>query len=121
MRHRFYRRLGAVLIVLLVFAQMTQVAVSYHKKLKEASMTGQNAEPEKLTLWYTDEKLNAYLVKAASAFPIWEDLIFLSPPASFLRKRVWLELPWKTTAFRKESWRTSTLRRHYPPLPVRES
>ena len=68
MRHRFYRRLGAVLIVLLVFAQMTQVAVSYHKELKEASMTGQNAEPEKLTLWYTDEKLNAYLVKAASEF-----------------------------------------------------
>lgn len=68
MRHRFYRRLGAVLIVLLVFAQMTQVALSYHRKLAEASLTGQNAEPEKLTLWYTDEKLNAYLVKAASEF-----------------------------------------------------
>ena len=68
MRQKIYRRAIAICIVLLVFAQMTQVAFSYHKEQQEAALTGQTPEPEELTLWYTDEKLNAYLVEAASAF-----------------------------------------------------
>ena len=68
MRHKIYRRAAAIFVVLLVFAQMTQVAWSYHREQVEAAMTGQDAEPEKLTLWYTDEKLNPYLVEAASEF-----------------------------------------------------
>ena len=68
MRHKIYRRAAAIFVVLLVFAQMTQVAWSYHREQVEAAMTGQDAEPEKLTLWYTDEKLSPYLVEAASEF-----------------------------------------------------
>ena len=55
-------------MVLLVFAQMVQVAWSYHQEQVQAAMTGQETEPEKLTLWYTDEKLNPYLVEAAAEF-----------------------------------------------------
>ncbi len=68
MRHKIYRRVAAVCIVLLVFAQMTQTAWTYHREQVEAAMTGQDTEPEQLTLWYTDEKLNAYLVEAAAEF-----------------------------------------------------
>lgn len=68
MRHKIYRRTAAILVVLLVFAQMFQVAWSYHREQVEAAMTGQTAEPEQLTLWYTDEKLNSYLVEAAEEF-----------------------------------------------------
>lgn len=68
MRHKIYRRAAAIFVVLLVFAQMTQVAWSYHREQVEAAMTGQDAEPEKLTLWYTDEKLSPYLVESASEF-----------------------------------------------------
>ncbi|OUQ26192.1 hypothetical protein B5E77_09635 [Lachnoclostridium sp. An131] len=68
MRHKIYRRAAAIFVVLLVFAQMVQVAWSYHQEQVQAAMTGQETEPEKLTLWYTDEKLNPYLVEAAAEF-----------------------------------------------------
>ena len=68
MRHRIYRRAAAIFVVLLVFAQMLQVSWGYHGEQLEAAMTGQEVEPEKLTLWYTDEKLSPYLVEAASEF-----------------------------------------------------
>lgn len=68
MRHKIYRRAAAVFVVLLVFAQMFQVAWNYHMEQVEAAMTGQQTEPEQLTLWYTDEKLNPYLVEAAEEF-----------------------------------------------------
>lgn len=68
MRHTIYRRAIAILVVLLIFAQMGQVAFSYHQKQKEAEDAGQDAEQKDLTLWYTDEKLNSYLVGAAADF-----------------------------------------------------
>ena len=68
MRHKIYRRAAAIFVVLLVFAQMVQVSWSYHEEQRQAALTGQEAEPEKLTLWYTDEKLNPYLVEAAEEF-----------------------------------------------------
>lgn len=68
MRHTVYRRAIAVLVVLLVFAQMGQVAYSYHQKQKEAAEAGQDTEQRALTLWYTDEKLNSYLVQAAADY-----------------------------------------------------
>ena len=37
MRHTIYRRAIAILVVLLVFAQMGQVALSYHRKQQEAA------------------------------------------------------------------------------------
>lgn len=116
MRHTIYRRAIAILVVLLVFAQMGQVAFSYHQKQKEAAEAGQDTEQKALTLWYTDEKLNGYLVQAAADYkeqtgvdvtlqlvtavdyiehintavsPIWAARIFLWCPASFWRKPVW--------------------------------
>ena len=68
MRHKIYRRAAAIFVVLLVFAQMVQVSWSYHEEQRQAALTGQETEPEKLTLWYTDEKLNPYLVEAAEEF-----------------------------------------------------
>ena len=68
MRHKIYRRAAAIFVVLLVFAQMVQVSWSYHEEQRQAALTGQEAEPEKLTLWYTDEKLSPYLVEAAEEF-----------------------------------------------------
>ena len=68
MRHKIYRRAAAIFVVLLVFAKMVQVSWSYHEEQRQAALTGQEAEPEKLTLWYTDEKLNPYLVEAAEEF-----------------------------------------------------
>ena len=68
MRHKIYRRAAAIFVVLLVFAQMVQVSWSYHEEQRQAALTGQEAEPEKLTLWYTDEKLNPYLVEVAEEF-----------------------------------------------------
>ena len=68
MRHTIYRRAIAILVVLLVFAQMGQVAFSYHQKQKEAAEAGQDTEQKALTLWYTDEKLNSYLVQAAADY-----------------------------------------------------
>ncbi len=68
MRHIIYRRAIAVLVVLLVFAQMGQVAYSYHRKQLAQAEAGQDTKQQALTLWYTDEKLNPYLVEAAADF-----------------------------------------------------
>ena len=69
MRQKIYRRAFAVFCVLLVFFQMIQVAASYHQERLKALEEGEAAEEEKgLTLWYTDDKLNAYLVEAAAEF-----------------------------------------------------
>ena len=68
MKQKLYRRAFAILCVLLVFSQMVQVAASYHKeqiRLQEEELT---KEKPQLTLWYTDDKLNAYLVEAAAEF-----------------------------------------------------
>lgn len=68
MRQKLYRRALAILCVLLVFSQMVQAAASYHmeqQRLLEEELT---REKSKLTLWYTDDKLNAYLVEAAAEF-----------------------------------------------------
>ncbi len=66
MRQKIYRRIFAVLCVLLVFSQMMQAAYSYHREQQEAGED--NSEPASLVLWYTDDKLNAYLVEAAEEF-----------------------------------------------------
>ena len=131
MRHKIYRRAAAIFVVLLVFAQMVQVSWSYHEEQRQAALTGQEAEPEKLTLWYTDEKLNPYLVEAAEEFEqqnhveITLQLVTavdyiehintasisdlggpdLSPPASFWKRRGLRGLRWKTTALRSGSLR----------------
>lgn len=69
MRQKIYRRVFAIFCVLLVFSQMVQVAYSYHRERELAEEAGELAEEAKqLTLWYTDDKLNAYLVEAASEF-----------------------------------------------------
>ena len=69
MRQKIYRRAFAIFCVLLVFSQMVQVAYSYHRERQLAEEAGELAEEAKqLTLWYTDDKLNAYLVEAASEF-----------------------------------------------------
>jgi len=55
--------------VLLVFSQIFHVAYSYHQEKQAAEKEGeQTAEPGKLVLWYTDDKLNSYLVEAAAEF-----------------------------------------------------
>ncbi|MCI8417285.1 MAG: extracellular solute-binding protein [Lachnospiraceae bacterium] len=66
MRHIIYRRILACLCVLLVFSQIVQVALEEHNRAQAAEQVLE--EQEKLTLWYTDEKLNLYLVNAASQF-----------------------------------------------------
>lgn len=67
MRQKVYRRIIAILCVLLVFSQMVQVAYSYHREQAESG-EGTEEEPASLVLWYTDDKLNAYLVEAAAEF-----------------------------------------------------
>ena len=66
MRQIIYRRVLACLAVILVFSQVFQLALKYHKE----SLAAVEEVPveEELTLWYTDEKLNEYLVKAAAQF-----------------------------------------------------
>ncbi|MBQ8184438.1 MAG: extracellular solute-binding protein [Lachnospiraceae bacterium] len=66
MRHTIYRRVLACLIVLLVFIQLFNVAFDAHEAARAEE--GAGSKEETLTLWYTDEKLNAYLVDAASQF-----------------------------------------------------
>ena len=68
MRHKIYRRAAAIFVVLLVFAQMGAGVLELSRGAAAGGLTGQEAEPEKLTLWYTDEKLNPYLVEAAEEF-----------------------------------------------------
>ena len=69
MKRTIYKRLFAIFCVLLIFSQIGHVAVNYHLQQKESE--GADAivkEPDKLTLWYTDDKLSAYLVEAAAEF-----------------------------------------------------
>lgn len=69
MRQTVYKRLLAIFCVLLVFSQIAHVAFSYHKEQQESADADATVkEPDKLTLWYTDDKLNAYLVEAAAEF-----------------------------------------------------
>lgn len=68
MRHTAYRRIAAILIVLVVFAQLSYVALGAHREKEESAQSAQMEETPQLTLWYTDEKLNTYLVEAANAF-----------------------------------------------------
>lgn len=69
MRQKIYRRAIAIFCVLLVFSQMVQVAYSYHRERQLQEEAGElTDEAKQLTLWYTDDKLNAYLVEAASDF-----------------------------------------------------
>lgn len=67
MRQKIYRRVFAIFCVLLVFSQIVQVAASYHREQQILEESGEPEERE-LTLWYTDDKLNAYLVEAATEF-----------------------------------------------------
>lgn len=68
MRQKLYRRALAILCVLLVFSQMVQAAASYHNEQQRLLEEELTKEKPKLTLWYTDDKLNAYLVEAAAEF-----------------------------------------------------
>lgn len=68
MRQKLYRRALAILCVLLVFSQMVQAAASYHSEQQRLLEEELTREKSKLTLWYTDDKLNAYLVEAAAEF-----------------------------------------------------
>lgn len=69
MRQKIYRRAFAIFCVLLVFSQMVQAAYSYHRERQLQEEAGElTDEAKQLTLWYTDDKLNAYLVEAASDF-----------------------------------------------------
>lgn len=68
MRQKLYRRALAILCVLLVFSQMVQAAASYHREQQRLLEEELTREKSKLTLWYTDDKLNAYLVEAAAEF-----------------------------------------------------
>lgn len=68
MKQKIYRRVIAIFCVVLVFSQMVQVAYSYHREQQLAEELDELEEAKQLTLWYTDDKLNAYLVEAASDF-----------------------------------------------------
>lgn len=69
MRQKIYQRALAIFCVLLIFSQMVQVAASYHREQELLMEEGALLEEKtKLTLWYTDDKLNAYLVEAAAEF-----------------------------------------------------
>lgn len=69
MRQKIYRRVFGIFCVLLVFSQMVQAASSYRREQQLAQEAGELAdETKQLTLWYTDEKLNTYLVEAAAEF-----------------------------------------------------
>lgn len=69
MRQKIYRRAFAIFCVLLVFSQMVQAAYSYHRERQLQEEAGElTDEAKQLTLWYTDDKLNAYLVEAATDF-----------------------------------------------------
>ena len=135
MRHTLYRRAFAIFCVILVFSQMVQVAAAYHQEQQRILEQGEPDEKTQLTLWYTDDKLNAYLVEAASdfekrhhvevtlqpAFPIWEVRICLLPPVSFWKRQGWPDWQWRMTAFPRESFRKPFPKRHWMQQPVAES
>lgn len=66
MRQTIYRRTLAICCVLLAFFQLFHVAYDSHKERQEEGEL--TLEPDKLVLWYTDEKLNSYLLEAAAEF-----------------------------------------------------
>lgn len=66
MRHRIYRRVVIGLCVALALVWIFRGMPQGHEK-EETAGTEDTGE-EALTLWYTDERLNTYLVEAAAAF-----------------------------------------------------
>lgn len=64
-----YKRFLAVFCVLVVLAQVAQIAFSHREKQEEeATLAQSESEERELVLWYTDDKLNTYLVEAAAEF-----------------------------------------------------
>ena len=63
MRHRIYRRVVISLCVVLALVWIFRGMPQGHEKEEKAET--EETEEEALTLWYTDERLNAYLVEAA--------------------------------------------------------
>ncbi len=60
------QRIIAVLIVILILGQMLTVALSRYNSLREnASHSGEDVE---LTIWYTDAKLNDFMLEAAEDY-----------------------------------------------------
>ena len=126
MRHTIYRRAIAILVVLLVFAQMGQVAFSYHQKQKEAAEAGQDTEQKALTLWYTDEKLNGYLVQAAADYKEQTGVdvtLQLVTAVDYIEhiNTASISDPWKMTALRNGSFRRISRRRPSTRPPAAES
>lgn len=60
------QRIIAVLIVVLILAQMLTVGISRYNSLREdAEASGEDVE---LTIWYTDAKLNDFMLEAAQDY-----------------------------------------------------
>lgn len=60
------QRIIAVLVVVLILGQMLTVGISRYNSLREnAADTGEDVE---LTIWYTDEKLNDFMLEAAEDY-----------------------------------------------------
>lgn len=69
MKRAVYIRILIAVCVLIVFAQVVQMAYSHHEsQAEEAAVEQTEAEPKKLVLWYTDDKLSSYLIEAAAEF-----------------------------------------------------
>ena len=60
------QRIIAVLIVVLILAQMLTVGISRYNSMREN--TQEIGEDVKLTIWYTDAKLNDFMVSAAEDY-----------------------------------------------------
>ena len=60
------QRIIAVLVVVLILGQMLTVGISHYNSLREnAEHTGEKVE---LTIWYTDAKLNEFMLEAAEEY-----------------------------------------------------
>ena len=60
------QRIIAVLIVVLILGQMLTVGISRYNSLREnVQATGEDVE---LTIWYTDAKLNDFMLDAAEDY-----------------------------------------------------
>ena len=60
------QRIIAVLIVLLILGQMLTVGISRYNSLRDrVENTGEAVE---LTIWYTDAKLNTFMLEAAEEY-----------------------------------------------------
>ena len=62
----FGQRIIAVLVVVLILGQMLTVGISRHNSLKET--VGSSSENVELTIWYTDAKLNEFMLAAAEDY-----------------------------------------------------